>query len=235
MNTHPVHAPGSIAQRNLHPVLWVAAIAVIVASLAAVGAIFGWIPGTGARNAEPLASASAPQALPGETPSTSLVATAPAATTTTTPTTTPSKTAPIERPVHKSKPHPVARDDARNDDYRPAPVAAVCTDCGTISNVRAIQHEGEGTGLGAVGGAVIGGVLGNQVGEGNGKRAARIGGAVLGGLAGHQVEKRVRSNTSWEVDVRMNDGSTRTVSYSQQPTWQAGDAVRVDDGEIRAR
>ncbi|WP_341678761.1 glycine zipper 2TM domain-containing protein [Niveibacterium sp. SC-1] len=232
MNTHPVHAPGNaIAQRNLHPVLWVAAIAVILASFAAVGAIFGWIPGSGARNAEPLATASAPQALP-ETPAPAQLATAPAVT-------APAPAAPAKsstgassaRPVHKSKPHPVAQDD----DYRPAPVAAVCADCGTIDKVRTIQHEGEGTGLGAVGGAVIGGVLGNQVGEGNGKRAARIGGAVLGGLAGHQVEKRVRSGTSWEVDVRMNDGATRTVSYTQQPTWQPGDPVRVENGEIHAR
>jgi hypothetical protein len=56
------------------------------------------------------------------------------------------------------------------------------------SSVEAVQQKGEGSGLGAVGGAILGGVLGHQVGEGSGKQIARIGGAVLGGLAGNEVE-----------------------------------------------
>ena len=44
---------------------------------------------------------------------------------------------------------------------------------------------GVGTGLGAV----VGGLLGNQVGGGRGKTLATVAGAVGGGYAGHQIEK----------------------------------------------
>ena len=47
-------------------------------------------------------------------------------------------------------------------------------------------HVGKGAAIGAV----TGGVLGHQVGSGNGNTAATVGGAVLGGVLGHQIEKR---------------------------------------------
>lgn len=39
----------------------------------------------------------------------------------------------------------------------------------------------------AVAGAIIGGVLGNQIGSGSGRTAATVGGAVVGGLVGNEV------------------------------------------------
>lgn len=42
--------------------------------------------------------------------------------------------------------------------------------------------------LGTATGAVVGGLLGNQVGKGNGKKAATVGGAVAGGLIGRKVQ-----------------------------------------------
>jgi hypothetical protein len=42
-----------------------------------------------------------------------------------------------------------------------APARAKCTECGVVESTREIDTRGEGSGLGAVGGAVLGGVLGN--------------------------------------------------------------------------
>ena len=42
--------------------------------------------------------------------------------------------------------------------------------------------------LGTATGAVVGGLLGNQVGKGNGKKVATVGGAVAGGLIGRKVQ-----------------------------------------------
>jgi len=42
---------------------------------------------------------------------------------------------------------------------------------------------------GTVLGAIIGGALGNQVGKGDGRKAATIGGAVVGGAIGHDIAK----------------------------------------------
>ena len=50
--------------------------------------------------------------------------------------------------------------------------------------------ERDGNVGGTVAGAVIGGLLGNQVGGGNGKKAATAAGAVAGGVIGNQVDKR---------------------------------------------
>ncbi|SDL85426.1 Uncharacterized conserved protein YcfJ, contains glycine zipper 2TM domain [Franzmannia pantelleriensis] len=48
--------------------------------------------------------------------------------------------------------------------------------------------------LGTAAGAVVGGVLGNQVGGGSGKKLATVAGAVGGGLAGREVQGRVEAN-----------------------------------------
>lgn len=112
------------------------------------------------------------------------------------------------------------------------PPPAICRECGVIENIEAIQQKGEGSGLGAVGGAILGGVLGNQVGEGSGKKLARIGGAVLGGFAGNEVERRARTVSHYQVTVRMDDGTRRVITEQSAPSWRVGDAVRVRNGEI---
>ena len=123
-----------------------------------------------------------------------------------------------------------------NSPYYPpvaqAPVKAICNNCGTIENIREVTKPGDGSGLGAVGGAVGGAVLGRQFGNGRGKDLLSVLGAVGGGFAGHQVEKSVRSVKSYEVQVRMEDGSVRTVPSATQPNWRTGDRVRIDGGGI---
>ena len=43
-------------------------------------------------------------------------------------------------------------------------------------------------------GAVVGGLIGNQFGKGNGKTLATVGGAVAGGYTGNQIQKNVQDN-----------------------------------------
>ena len=111
---------------------------------------------------------------------------------------------------------------------------AKCTECGVIESTREVVTKGEGTGLGAAGGAVVGGVLGNQVGGGDGKKIATVVGAVGGAIAGNEVEKRVKSTKSYDVTVRLDDGSSRIIHVANAPTWQTGDHVKIVDGVIRA-
>ena len=107
--------------------------------------------------------------------------------------------------------------------------------CGTVDNIREVTQKGEGTGVGAVGGAVVGGLLGNQVGKGGGKTAMTVVGAVGGGYAGHQVEKHVRSTKKYVMDVRFEDGSTRAFTYDSMPAWRIGDRVKLENGVIVSR
>ncbi|HTJ96699.1 MAG TPA: glycine zipper 2TM domain-containing protein [Rhodocyclaceae bacterium] len=229
---------------KLHPALWVAAIAVTAFSVVGIGAVTGLLPMGGNKTTEPV-HAEAPPPAP-------VAAPAPVATPTPP---TPVVTAPVEKPVIKatntaprqttthysSKPR---RIDDDNDVYRsnsvsyppppPAPVAT-CRNCGIVESVNAVKEKGEGTGLGAVAGGVVGGVLGNQVGKGGGRDIARIVGIAGGAFAGHEIEKSERSHTTYNVTVRLDDGSTRTFRQESQPAWQAGDRVRVEDGTIIPR
>lgn len=101
--------------------------------------------------------------------------------------------------------------DARQEMAR----APVCAVCGRIESVQAVQHAAPATGVGAVAGGVLGAVVGNQVGKGSGRTAATVLGAVGGGYVGHTVEQRTRTQTVYEVRVRMDDGSVRRFTRSQ--------------------
>ena len=114
----------------------------------------------------------------------------------------------------------------------PATAQVKCLDCGVIESTREVATKGEGTGLGAVGGAVVGGILGNQVGGGRGKELATVVGAVGGVVAGNEIEKRAKSTKSYEVTVRLDNGSTRVISEANAPAWHQGDHVKVVDGAI---
>lgn len=103
--------------------------------------------------------------------------------------------------------------------------APSCLDCGVVQAVTAVQRKGEGTGLGAVAGGVIGGVIGNQMGGGSGRDAMTVIGAVGGGVAGHEIEKRQRATTAYRIEVRMADGSLRTLTQAQP--LSVGQNVRV--------
>lgn len=220
---------------KMHPVLWVAAISVILLSAAGIGAIFGVIPtaSSTSKPAEPIVAA-VPAAAPAAAP-------APAATAE--PSHETAKPAAKPAPKHKvvakapeaapAPAQPAAAPVAAQPAPPPAP--AICVNCGTVDSIREYEQKGEGTGLGAVGGAVAGGLIGSQIGRGSGRTAATVIGAVGGGYAGHQVEKHVRSTKKYEMTVRFEDGNTRVFHYDSPPAWRIGDRVKLDNGVLVTR
>lgn len=111
--------------------------------------------------------------------------------------------------------------------------AAACHDCGTVVSSRTYQREPErASGLGAVGGAVVGGLLGNQVGSGRGRTLATIAGAAGGGYAGNRVERNIHAQTLTDVRVRMGDGQVRTFTEQGGARFRKGTHVRVRDGGL---
>jgi outer membrane lipoprotein SlyB len=225
---------------RIHPLMAAAAVSIMLVSLIGIAAITGILPNSHSTTA-PLAA----------TTSRTSLATSAATSKTTTPEDIPHTlaesdnkevkpaTAAAAEPqvTHKSSaPKPVHRAAT----HASAPVAVaktqqICENCGTVESVRALQQAAKPSGLGVVAGAVLGGVLGNQVGNGNGRTLATVAGAVGGGYAGNEVERRTRTNTSYEVRVRMEDGSIRTFTPPGQPDWRAGDRVRIVNGELTSR
>lgn len=110
--------------------------------------------------------------------------------------------------------------------------ARICSACATVLSVHTEARQGQGTGIGVVGGAVVGGLLGSAVGGGTGKKIATVGGAVAGGYAGNEIEKRQRSTTVWVVKMRNADQSNRTMTFSHDPGVQSGDVVRASEGQL---
>lgn len=108
---------------------------------------------------------------------------------------------------------------------------AVCLSCGTVEAVTPFKREGQGSGVGVITGGVLGGVVGNQVGKGNGRTVATVLGAVGGGWAGNKIEKNMKATTAYNVRVRMQDGSSRTIEQSSAP--MVGSKVTVDGNVIR--
>lgn len=87
--------------------------------------------------------------------------------------------------------------------------------------------------VGTVAGALIGGVLGNQVGGGSGKKLATVAGAAAGGYAGNKVQQNMQAKDTY-TDVEQR---CRTVSESKvkrlgyDVTYKLGDEtgkVRMD-------
>lgn len=121
-----------------------------------------------------------------------------------------------------------------------APRANICASCGTVEAVTAVQRQGEVNGvavgnstigLGTVAGGVIGGLLGNQVGGGNGKTLATVAGVAGGAFAGNAIEKNMKKVTVYDVRVRMDDGTTRNMEISS--TVAVGSKVIVEGKNLR--
>jgi outer membrane lipoprotein SlyB len=149
-------------------------------------------------------------------------------------TTTPAPKPAPAKPAVQQRPVAVAQAPA------PAPKPVVCADCGTVEAVTPVQRQGEVNGvavgnttigLGTVAGGVVGGLLGNQVGGGSGKTAMTVLGAAGGAFAGNQIEKNMKKVTVYQVRVRMNDGTTRTVEVSS--SVPVGSRVIVEGNNLR--
>ena len=115
----------------------------------------------------------------------------------------------------------------------PAPAKDICHTCGVVEAVTPVQRESANpSGVGAIAGAVLGGLVGNQFGGGTGKTLATVAGMVGGGIAGNTVEKKMKKDVVYQVDVRMDDGSVRHLE--QSTPVGVGERVSVDGHTLHA-
>jgi outer membrane lipoprotein SlyB len=135
-------------------------------------------------------------------------------------------------PVRESHPKVVTNTSTRVAQQESS--SGWCGNCGNVESIRQITTRAQGSGIGAAGGAILGGLLGNQVGSGNGRSLATVAGAVGGAVVGNQVEGNMKANHSYEIRVRLDDGSLRTFHQQSVPQWRTGDRVRVVKGGLRA-
>jgi outer membrane lipoprotein SlyB len=249
MNTSPT-TPPRVARH--HPLMLAAALAVVLFCLLGIAAIMGWLPssiGGNAANrplseadrmalaanlpqgAAPAALAPAPLAPAPQYPVQTVAPQYPA----------PAAAAAPQYPAQQYPAQQLAYADTapRQATSKPVQVAASeparnwCANCGNIESIRTITTRAPGSGVGAGAGALLGGLLGNQVGSGNGRTLATAAGAVGGAVVGNQVEGNMKASTSYEIRVRLDDGTLRTFHQHSVPPWRHGERVRIVKGSIR--
>lgn len=105
--------------------------------------------------------------------------------------------------------------------------------CEDIPVTRQKPAQDEHRIVGTVAGALLGGVLGNQVGGGNGKKLATVAGAAAGGYAGNKVQQNMQAKdtyTSYEQRCHtVNESKSKLIGYDV--TYRLGDetgTVRMD-------
>lgn len=91
------------------------------------------------------------------------------------------------------------------------------------SLLTACQTSGPKQTIGGLGGAVLGGLLGSQVGGGSGRLVAVGAGAVLGGLLGSSIGKSL-DDTDKLMMERTTQASLEHVQTGQTSTWSNPDS-----------
>ncbi|HYR25582.1 MAG TPA: glycine zipper 2TM domain-containing protein [Aquabacterium sp.] len=119
---------------------------------------------------------------------------------------------------------------APNGQQGPASHSQAAASRGTVQSVQAVQVKGEGSGVGIAAGAVVGGLVGNQMGKGTGNTLMTVGGAVAGGFAGNEVEKHVKKHTVYKTRVKLDNGQTREFTVGER--FAVGARVHVDGKKL---
>lgn len=115
---------------------------------------------------------------------------------------------------------------------------------GIVQSIDLVQQSGSagsgiggsGIGIGTIAGAVIGGVLGNQVGSGRGNTVATVAGVAGGAYVGHELESRQQQQRTadvYRITARMDDGSYQSMTQNTNSGFRVGDRVRIDNGLMR--
>jgi len=226
---------------GLHPLLTAAAVSVTVFSAVGVGAMTGLLPTSlgSAKESAPLVAEAPPaeERKPADTAPADMPPAAPKATP------KPARKVVAKAPATPAAPAPaqdfgesprVAQAPAAAEPPKPVPAGVL----GTIEAVREVKTPAEkSNGIGPVAGGIAGAVLGSQIGKDVGGKGTRniltVLGAAGGAFGGREIERHARATKHWEIDVRLDDGTQRTLSSEAQPYWQPGHRVRFLDGRLQ--
>lgn len=194
--------------RSIHPIMVIAAVAVVLFCGVGSAAMLGWLPTSTASGTVPGAAP-----MPGQLSS------------------VPEQQAAYNNPA----PAPIVA-SAQGPGQAPEPEAkqapAACSNCGVVESVRSVEHRPQGSGVGAAGGAILGGLLGNQVGSGHGRQLATVAGAAGGAYAGKKIEGKAKSTKEWTVHVKYDNGQQANFNFDHDPNMHKGDRVRKSKGTL---
>jgi outer membrane lipoprotein SlyB len=211
-----MNSPITVSTKTpMHPLMVIVSLAIILVCGLSAAALLGWLPSSTGHNPDVVVDSTVPLDKNGKP----IV----------------DEAAPAKKVAAPSHPRlAAARSTSQSAQHAATASPAACDACGVIAAVNPVETRGQGTAVGTAGGAIVGGLLGNQVGSGNGRKLATVAGAIGGAMAGNTIEGNMKTSRSYDIVVRFNDGSTRTFHQAEQPNWRSGDKVRIVDGAIRS-
>ncbi|MDD2881032.1 MAG: glycine zipper 2TM domain-containing protein [Rhodoferax sp.] len=114
----------------------------------------------------------------------------------------------------------------------------VYTQYGVVQSIELVQQNvapTTGVGAGTIAGALVGGILGHQVGGGSGNTAATVLGAAGGAYVGNQMEKNqgTQQVNAYKLNIRLNNGTYQAITQSSADDIRVGDRVQIDNGVAR--
>lgn len=96
------------------------------------------------------------------------------------------------------------------------------------------QNMGTKEGVGTLGGAAVGGLLGSQIGKGSGNLAATAAGVVIGGWLGNEIgaslDKADRSQISYATQRAYTAPVGQQITWNNPQSGNAGTITPVRDG-----
>ena len=98
---------------------------------------------------------------------------------------------------------------------------------GVVQSTRKVTIEKGETGVGVIGGGLIGGIAGSTIGGGTGSAVAAVAGAVVGGLAGQAIERNTAKEEGLEITIKLNSGETIAVVQATSEQFNHGEAVQL--------
>ncbi|OGB01092.1 MAG: hypothetical protein A3E25_15390 [Burkholderiales bacterium RIFCSPHIGHO2_12_FULL_69_20] len=104
---------------------------------------------------------------------------------------------------------------------------------GNVSGIDVVSGASRTSGGGAVLGAVLGAVVGRQIGGGSGRDVATGLGAIGGAVIGNTVEARRKGEADvYRISVQLDNGGVVQFDYQRIDDLRVGDRVRLQDGQL---
>jgi len=103
---------------------------------------------------------------------------------------------------------------------------------GRVESIQTVTVGGDtNPGVGTVIGGLVGGLIANQLGSGNGRMLATAAGAGGGALLGYQMDK-TQPHEIYKIRVQLDSGDYQTVSQDNGADLTVGNRVHIDNGRV---
>ncbi|RKZ40174.1 MAG: hypothetical protein DRQ49_09250 [Gammaproteobacteria bacterium] len=100
-------------------------------------------------------------------------------------------------------------------------------DEGVVESTEPATIRKDGTVIGTIGGAVIGGIAASTLGGGKGRDIFTTGGIILGSMLGDLFEKGVSDQNAFKIVVKLDSGQKIVVVQKADVTFEKGERVNV--------